>query len=1271
MTKKTHDTKATLSNNLEPEQIYQTGYYSQSNRRGSSEEPPAPVRPDNNEDISRDALETTADYTSRLTTGEIGDQQQRRLRKGNVFAVDSDLNYLHSRQGLTSGESNDNANTEIIRDGRTLGTFLDASRQANSEQANRFDTTSLSSYGRPESTDNPFFKERPVIDKTKSKDGHVLLTNIKEEKKNSRTGAPAVYTDGDNRSLPETQKRISSVLENNRFNPSDKTPFMRDNSRIVDDQGRKRFGTTKQGEMGVYNKNSDFVLEEELKKVGTQLVNVASGQADLNDGKTTRDGNVNIAEIFSAQRLTGWQSIDASDMRAFSTPAGGEIVAPTSGEKSSLLQEEGSEGNPDAKKSYGVLNNSYEQFSSPAPVSMIVNTLVGMLTLFATAVLIRTLMSAFARSENEGIIPGAEHPKNMVPGRHSLYKNLLSSKMRKLFNVPDLEHDFDSCVVAGILSFYGLEGFAQFLPDSLIKKPSIKDIAEAAKNPGAITGLNVLDKFSSLANSAGYYSIITRAASRDSRQILDAFKASSGSSIIGAVSTPLRIFDAILESTTYKFLMTIAVVGDKLFSSMQGHPTIGGNVGPRADSPLARVSSNRNLSGELTWRNSSVNSMYLLPEVFTQANLKVRKNSEIIADKIFKSAGAVDQALEFDINETKGSNTKNTGRFSKDVVEAIENRLDAEYVPFYFHDIRTNEIIAFHAFLTTLDDSYSADYASTPAYGRGDEIKTYSKTTRAISLKFYIAATNPDDMNEMYWKLNKLVSLVYPQWSRGRSVVNGEGINAEKFIQPFSQIPTASPLVRIRLGDVLTSNYSRFGLMRLFGLGDNKNVFTLDLDESKSSIVEDPRKEQYEKDLKEAERKQYLALALREVNPGADDASQRTTFTNAYALYGAEDAQGAVNSVDFGDNSIFGYQPGDKILIHPTHGDGAKGYWPRNAEGKLAKQISGYKTTNSVTTQTIEFATGRSGTRGRNIYKTETKAVATPANKLIAYSTSDVRVEVIKRIPDGVSPLVQNEKNFSKHVDKVDGNPAIAWFDEATADFMSQHNGDPNHFGTMAYLVKVHPGSDADIQCDKRKIPTDMRYHRVLHDQICGMWDTTNLVGWPEPIEPDQTIWSNREHSYDKLQQFFDPKNNFIVRSFESTAGRGLAGFITTLGIDWKLNEATWDIDFGMIAPKYVEVNIGFSPIHDIPLGLDHSGMMRSLPYKVGGTSRLVGGDPHNSSAEERRASFEALEDIVSDQEKKFVENVEKAKKDVDKIEKTVNTAKNSAVDIKKFGGIL
>jgi hypothetical protein len=49
-----------------------------------------------------------------------------------------------------------------------------------------------------------------------------------------------------------------------------------------------------------------------------------------------------------------------------------------------------------------------------------------------------------------------------------------------------------------------------------------------------------------------------------------------------------------------------------------------------------------------------------------------------------------------------------------------------------------------------------------------------------------------------------------------------------KITQPFSQHISASPMVRMRLGDLFKTNYSKFNLARLFGISTDQSKFNLD-----------------------------------------------------------------------------------------------------------------------------------------------------------------------------------------------------------------------------------------------------------------------------------------------------------------------------------------------------------------------------------------------------------------------------------------------------------
>jgi len=164
-------------------------------------------------------------------------------------------------------------------------------------------------------------------------------------------------------------------------------------------------------------------------------------------------------------------------------------------------------------------------------------------------------------------------------------------------------------------------------------------------------------------------------------------------------------------------------------------------------------------------------------------------------------------------------------------VTEIENALEAEYMPFYLHDIRTNEILSFHAFIESITDSFNPEYNSSSGFGRIDDVRTYVKTTRNINVSFTLASTSESDHDLMWYQINKIVAMVYPQWSDGFNVLErkeGEVVFDKSgnpkidFKYPFTQVPNASPLVRLRVGDVIKSNYSRTNLSRLHGVGERQ-----------------------------------------------------------------------------------------------------------------------------------------------------------------------------------------------------------------------------------------------------------------------------------------------------------------------------------------------------------------------------------------------------------------------------------------------------------------
>ena len=92
---------------------------------------------------------------------------------------------------------------------------------------------------------------------------------------------------------------------------------------------------------------------------------------------------------------------------------------------------------------------------------------------------------------------------------------------------------------------------------------------------------------------------------------------------------------------------------------------------------------------------------------------------------------------------------------------------------------------------------------------------------------------------------------------------------------------------------------------------------------------------------------------------------------------------------------------------------------------------------------------------------------------------------------------------------------------------------------------------------------------------------------------------------------FLDAKNNPIVASFESSRGRGLAGFITQLSLDY--SESNWEINSESRGPQTVNITMTFSPVHDLPLGLGADGKLLAPSHPIG---KLAGTDPYDELAD-------------------------------------------------------
>src|SRR6478609_2140530 len=345
-------------------------------------------------------------------------------------------------------------------------------------------------------------------------------------------------------------------------------------------------------------------------------------------------------------------------------------------------------------------------------------------------------------------------------------------------------------------------------------------------------------------SSAGYLVIVSRLIVRTGQEVaaqVQKISAAFSSNPISGIKAIAGLLDIIKQSKLIAAINIFTTLGDAVLSEDTYSKDVSGAteagiyssvdaVDPNA--PSANVKKNRikkpnDPSGnalKLAWASNRSPASYLIPESLATMALADTKLGGFRGPM-----GANDpDSRSYLVVQTDDDRKANGARIphaSPDPqgvdVKKMEALLEAEYMPFYFHDIRTNEIISFQAFLASLNDDYTANWETVDGYGRVDPVKIYKSTARRIGMSFYVVATDKKDFDEMWMKLNKLVTLVYPQYTKGRLLTDGTNTT---FVQPFSQLIGASPLIRIRLGDLFRSNYSRFALARLFGAGDGDMV---------------------------------------------------------------------------------------------------------------------------------------------------------------------------------------------------------------------------------------------------------------------------------------------------------------------------------------------------------------------------------------------------------------------------------------------------------------
>ena len=1028
------------------------------------------------------------------------------------------------------------------------------------------------------------------LNKTLSKDGHYLLAGFVGNTNRNLTGR--TFLDVDKSNINKVVKATYDLLvdkntwkpnnkdgaDGNAFAPTDGIADMRevtDDGTTSDMESPSKLDTRpfagsqraygknyKSGEDGAYQVD---MSHNDLKSIAFSMIMKASGYEwdadpeafdflDENLKVPDEDGSGIpriLRSMYRPKYAHGSPQIgptDANDQQVAATTVSSRA------ERGEFIQQLGPEVEGD--KSYGQITTPGSTFQSRVTVaraSAAIITLKSAKSIFTDSWLSMAVGDQMILGRGPLLLGSSNLKSN--PGTRMLMSSLF---------VPTTQKTYSDCIDFGIEILFG-GGWKDNDP---------KKIAS--------------DGGSDFDRSAGYYHAVARAALRSIAKFERATEAPDAGST-------QDVAQSIAATGVVGFMNALATIGNIGFIRSKGAADVekaATGTGPFdvdkfPDGPATRVGKSRTQDGfnqsALSMRTSATPSLYMIPKNIIRAANKMGT----LGIGTNPSRGMLGSSLGtktyLDRNLEDGN-----ARIPNDVVEKVENLLDAEYVPFYFHDLRTNEIVAFHAFLDNLTDSFSPKFGQMTGYGRLDPVQVYQTTTRNISLDFHIVSTSQEDFDEMWFKINKLVTLVYPQWTEGTKVKSTVGeTGAEKtyeFIQPFSQVMGATPLIRLRVGDVIKSNYSKFHLARMFGIGNQDTVIPAEggpLDFAMGPDLSDFFMEAFyaiygsplqyisidgKPDLTRGLRGAASALLTNGfANPLLNiivgrllrdpDVSINPAPYNITLAAVGENELGPDGSIMQGvqgkDGKGFGYHTLCICFLKPTMG---KGYLLNDGtEYRFDRPVKCMVTgRNPTSIQDITAAGSSPGMRGAQSYATR------GSGSRMVYEVSVIDI--------AASTDIMFKKFLVTHSDIV-----------ADPDFV--------------YNLYVAPLIDP-LGAVKTLIQA------IVNEVALAAGVPTDVV--QVTASPEAT--------------FMNANNNTIVKSFNMMKGRGLAGVINKLTFTLLDDTTTWEIDWNSRAPKFVKVSLSFDAIHDLPPGLGHDGFNRAPVYNVGRVMKSVAGDVYDDN---------------------------------------------------------
>jgi len=1060
------------------------------------------------------------------------------------------------------------------------------------------------------------------------------------------------------------QRKISGILQTNRFSPSSNSPFIKDGQLGGSDGGipyhlQSKLGSYEGGD-GPDAKPVDF---DTLRQLGVRIMIQATGQDPMVEDSDSLLGEPLFPFTGFSHVQLGNKKVAVADMAAAMIGAKLGIplrlVIPDS-EIDVIPEREipGFFGFVERQRnleSYGMLNNPEERFGNVS-FSMVIIVLTIMLTLMLLAVFFSWLFGLFWTGGLGGPLPG--NPASLVKGRH-LSKGAKTGNadiwIMEMLGWPIQQFPLPSTFSRGLNLFFGFPPWEDLWDTNKSAGTGGTGATNASPPPSFA---EVLDMATNVLYGPGFYVVIMRAVNRDVDQIKDVFQDLSSTpagGVASGVSNALGLVEAFTSSITWKWVTTLSKIGN---AHMQGRNMYSTPLGiksnpssekltPKNRIRKHRVSSGNNLSSLAFGLQKST---LLLPESIINAHQNVSKTPITALSLI--TADVPPWALA---NSADTLKVLAKTRLSPREVTEVQTRHDGEYMPFWFQDLRTNEIISFYAFLTSINENFSADWNAESGIGRVEDVRIYKKTSRSISLSFVVAAMHDSkELSYMWYHIDRFLTMIYPQYTPGSSYKTAEGV---QFRMPFSQVISGAPVVRMRLGELFGSNYSPYGIARLFGT--ETTTFGKKISDAKDSVAQ--------KGLNVAWTRFLNSSIAKRTQELAEWASRNYSFSEGAPKVGEiirlTSGHTAIEYAVFNRTAKSpGYYGGYPTTIADCtsmyegaarHNDMADLKHEEGRQDPFAEESSGYMEDPELYVQNcmssfghIYFDDAAMGVESPNADGTAVLDMNyTPTYEPLprigyVFDTLDTSHWVVEDIFIGV--LAADGDNcwvVASPVTLPDGEPTslVARSDTAikpnfSANYfcifkidMAQTNnplaatdniGDPPvGWSALTAVVNAKPPGGPSAQGGSNYSPWATEKKKEFDNSDIGK-TYTKLVkdntASGDMAEQHNFFASGYEGGGDQTAQADNA--NPIVRSFatvntlNSNLG-GLAGVINSINLEYQ--DSTWETEAGNRLPKMVAITMEFDVIHDITPGLDSQGGMRAQIHPAPGFGRKLLSDPN------------------------------------------------------------